>query len=541
MQSDIIQLLVPYTVLSQKRREPFTREMEKAAIFCLAERERKKGGGIFSKQPVEEFAFIAKVCYPFWLIPLGETTLLLDGLNFASHTLTYKNIPDVETFLKNFERSSKTRETYMAFLTEYLNYFRAPESEIENIVDGLIVNPEFLNEFEGYLSNATQVDSPPSEMVVISPTIDEEEVKTIKKELQSLKNRLTEETNLLYKSMKCLNAATGDYIKALRGEIREIEEKLGAELGKKEETVRRKVEEVREKYDTRITKISKDFEKQLYVLQQEKVKLEKKQKQLTDKIEHCEAEIKTAQITKDDVGEEKWKQELKKAKEQLAEVESELKETEKRIKEKESEKKIEIFNIKSECDAEISEIEKDLMEIEASRDAKIQIYKKEMEKLEELTSEIINKIDALVRLREATMVQFEKLGLKQKRRKCVRVHVPFYLACFRMQSEKRYAYFPPVEVNSIDASVKLKGVFGKTKIAQLLRPRSKAFNTLLNKLMILMEKNAVFRRGIDEAGAKLNVLRTKALREKIKEGLEQLRDEGWLSERELKTLRKELA
>jgi len=541
MQLDFMQFLVPYNVPSPKRREPFTREMEEAAVFCLAEKERRKGGGFFSKQPIEELVFIAGICYPFWLIPLGDITLLIDGLNFASHTLTYRNIQDVKTFLENLERSSQTKESYMAFLTDNLNYFRVTNSEIEKTIDGLITIPEFLSEFERYLSEATQVDSPPSEMVVLSPTIDKEEVSAIKKELQGLRNQFNEEINLLYKSMKCLNTTTGEYIKALRNAIKEIEEKFDEELEKKKNMVKRKVEQVREKYDAQITKISKEFEKQLYKLQQEKVKAEKKQRQLQSKIEHCETEIKTARINKDDVSEEKWKQELKKSKEELTKIQEELKEIEKKIKEKESEKKIQIFNVRSQCDTEINEIEKDLMEIEASRDARIQMYTKEMEKLEELTTEIIEKIDALIKLRETTLLQLGKLGLKQKRRKCVRVHVPFYLACFRMETEKRYVYFPPVTVTPSSASAKFKGLFGKAKIGQLLRPRAKAFLSLLNKFMLLMEKNAVFKREIDEAGTKANILRTKALRAKIKEGLEQLRDEGWLSERELKNLRKTLA
>jgi len=538
LQSNFMEFLVPFSVPSSKRKKPFTREMEKAAVFYLAEKERKKGGGLFSKQPVEKLLFIAEVCYPFWIIPLGDTALLLDGLSFAFHTFTYKNIPNVKVFLENLERSSKTKETYMAFLADNLNYFRVPEGEVEKTIDGLITNSEFLNEFNNFMSEATQIDSPPSEMVVLSPTIDEDEVAAIKKELQCLKSLFTEEINTLCKTMKLLSTTTGDYIRALRNKVKEIQEKFDEELEKKKRVIKQKVEKIRQKYDVQITRVSKEYEKQLYQLQQKRVKMEKKRQQLQNKIEQCEAEIKTCQINKDDVGEEKWKEELRKNKEELAKIEAEFKETEKMINEKESEKKIEVFNIRSQCEAEINEIEKDLMEIEASRDAKIQIYNKEMEQLEELTTEIINKIDSLVKLRESTVLLFEKLGLNQKRRKCIRVHVPFYLACFQAESKKRYVPFPPVVVNPVSSSIRLKGMLGKDKISQLIRSRTKAFPSLLNKFMLLMEKNAVFKREIDEAGNKANILRTKSLRGRVKEGLEQLREEGWLSERELRTLRK---
>jgi len=67
--AEITQFILPFSVLSENRKEPFTMEMEKAAIFCFAELERTKEGGLILKHPAEKLAFIAEGCYPFWLIP----------------------------------------------------------------------------------------------------------------------------------------------------------------------------------------------------------------------------------------------------------------------------------------------------------------------------------------------------------------------------------------------------------------------------------------------------------------------------------------
>ena len=58
------QFLLPFSVLSENRKEPFTADLEAAAVFSLAELDRAKGGGFLSRRPEEQIAFIAKIGYP---------------------------------------------------------------------------------------------------------------------------------------------------------------------------------------------------------------------------------------------------------------------------------------------------------------------------------------------------------------------------------------------------------------------------------------------------------------------------------------------
>jgi hypothetical protein len=122
--SAFIQFLLPFSVLSENRNEPFPAKAEAATVFTLAELEREKGGGLLSRRPEEKIMFIAKIGYPLWLIPWSETILIFDGLNRANYTLRYAVTPDLNPFIENLKRSSKTRETHLAFLSDHLNYFQ---------------------------------------------------------------------------------------------------------------------------------------------------------------------------------------------------------------------------------------------------------------------------------------------------------------------------------------------------------------------------------------------------------------------------------
>jgi len=528
----IAKLILPFSVLSKNRAEPFSKDMEKATIYSLAELEREKGGGLLLKKPEEKLVFLTEFCYPLWLVPWSELGLLFDGLKTVTRTLTYRSVPDLRNFMESVQRSSKAQETYMAFLSDSVNYFQTPTSAKEMVISGLITDQNFFNEFTSYLAEATQVEAPPPDMVMLSPTIDESTISSMIHELENLKSEFKEEIGTLYENLKLLNNTTRNFTRTIRSKIKAIRDEFGKEINKQESIITPKVNRINEEYDEKITKLTKDTEKQLLPLQKEKVKLEKTKEQMLSKIERCKIEAKTCATNKDIVGERKWKEKANESKKELSEIETKIKEAKGKIKEIEETRSLETFKLRSELEAKVKEAKKDLLELEASRDAKIQFHKQEIEKLGKPTSTIIEQINKMAKLREANLAGFEKLGFKQKQTENVLIYMQFYLVCYQSESRKRYLLFPPSAANSISLLTKLKGALGKAKIKQLLVPRFKTISAHLNRLPMLIERNPVSEREINEAGYKADLLRMSSMQGQIKSGLERLREEGWLSEKE---------
>lgn len=538
MLSEIAKHILPFSTPSQNRRESFTKGIERAAIFCLAEMERGKGGGVVLKHPKEKLDFIAEVCYPFWLVTLDKVSLLFDGLCTTSQTLIHKAIPDIQTFIDNTQRSSQKRKAYVTFLSDNINYFQTSDDEEEKTIDGLITDPNFLLDFNQYLMKATLIKNALSNKITVSPTLNESSIISLMKELQNLRSKLQKETNLLYQSMKIVRAKTDQSLEAIREEIKMVREEFSGEIEKSMASVSEKVEEIQKRYDGQVEHTRAKVEDALVSLQQDRIKLEKIKKRIDGEIEQCDAEIKTHAVNKDDVSERKWKEERDQLKEQLAETETKLKEINKKIKEVRDNEKLEIFRLKSECNARTGDAKKNLVEIESSRDAKIEIHKEEMEDLEELTSSIIDQIDKLARLREKNIDQFNNLGIKQKQEEHVLVYMPFYLISYKSESGRRYAHFPPSIAKNVSLSVRLRGALGRTRIKQLLQPRSETIASLLNKFPTKIEQDPVFNREINEACTKADLLKERV---SIKTGLEKLREEGWLSETECESFIRALA
>jgi hypothetical protein len=182
-----------------------------------------------------------------------------------------------------------------------------------------------------------------------------------------------------------------------------------------------------------------------------------------------------------------------------------------------------------------------LRELEASRDAKIQMGRQETKSLKETTSAIIDQIDKLTASKRAALNELEGIGIVQRRIKYRLAYLPVYLACYQINSKKRYVLYSPSVARSMGIKTKFKRVFGVAKIKSLLQQRSKFISNLLNELLIVIGHNPVFEREISDAGVKANILRTKDLRKRLRIGLERLADEGWISENEFQAFSKLLA
>ena len=533
MSRTIEKALLPFADCSQTS-ITFDSDVEKAAIFCLTELNREKGGGFFKKQDAEKLVYISKVYYPFWLAPFREATLLIDGLNVASHTITYPALPDIKAFKEKLNERSVTRQTYANFLSNHQNYFQNSGAQQKFVIEGLLNDAEFTLEFLSYAKEAKKTDSSIVDAVLITPALDEDGVMRMVQNVENTRLKLMEELAGLNETIKLLNLKTQESQASLQEEIKATEEKFSLQIQKAKTAVDSKVAEINKAYLDKVTEVTNRFEEKTTSLQKEILKSEKAKEQLDAEIERVEAEIKTSAINKDDSAEQKWKEKRNELKDQRPEIASTLKELEKQIAEIEENRKNELFQLKQDNDAKIKEANKDLVEIEASRDAEIKTCQNEMEKIEELTSSIIEKVDELAKNREATIPELDELGTKQQRTESSLIYMPLYLSCYQSKSSKRYTYLAPSTVSEGGIRARLKAV-GKTRISQLFQPRSRKLTSILNGFIGLLDDNIVFNREVSEACLKANLLQMEKAQEAVRSGLNTLKEQGWLSDSEFES------
>lgn len=536
--SQMAKLLPPFAVPAEDRDKAFTKDMEMAAVFYLAESDRKKGGGRILKKPAEESVFITEACYPIWLVPWRRRTLILDGLGATMHTFSYDVLPNIKAFDNDIQRSAKTREAYSAALSNNADYFQSFADKQERTIESLIANHEFVQDLVSYLPEAKEIEKPVANMAFLSSAIDESTISTVTEELSKLRAKLTEEINSLGESMKLLNTTTEQQVKIIREEIREIKKKFEEKIEMIRPKVMERVQEIQGRCDEQITKASKKFERQLRILHEDRVKLERKQERLSLEINRCDAGIKSCRLRKDEGGELTWRQKLERSRKELQTLQKSIRDMDRKIEDVETAKKLEIANIRSKYDTKVEEAMKDLRELEASREARIIMKQQEITSLEDTTSSIIDQMNEMRKLKKAALKELQEMGAPKIRRKYALVYLPLYIGCYETEQKKRYVVYPPSVVGSMGILTKLKGVFGARKMKSFLQPRSKAITTFLSQLVALIQENPVFEKEISDAGIQTSILRTKESRELVKKGLEELKEENWISESELQTFSK---
>ncbi|MEM2119203.1 MAG: hypothetical protein QW840_03650, partial [Candidatus Bathyarchaeia archaeon] len=487
---EAIKLVAPFSFLAENRSEPFSEEMEKAAIYCLAELERSKGGGLLLKKTEEKLVFLAKFGYPFWLCPWNNLTLVFNGMKKLDNRFAYNNVPNVKAFIDDLHRSSKSVETYVTFLSENATYFQTLNNQKQKTVNAPILDTGLLTEIASTIPLSKPVDPQTAELALLPSAVDfSSDVSPVLQELENLRKEFTVDIDNLHESLKQASKVTRNFVKILRSEIRTIKEEYGEQIRKQQANVKPKISQINEEYDSQTTQLIKNYKKQLAPLQKEKVRLEKSKEQLLSRIERCQFEAKARKAAKDSIGEKKWEEKAKESKKEVSRIENEIKEIERKIKEIEENKQVETIRLKTERENRIKDAEKDILELEAARDAKTQSYEQEIEKLENLTAALVQKISETAKLRETDLANIERLGIAQKRQNTAMLFIPFYLACYTAEGQKRYVVFSPSTVNSVGIGAKIKSVFGGAKLKALFTERFKTMSLLLHRLPMEIEGN----------------------------------------------------
>jgi hypothetical protein len=529
-------LILPFAVPAKDRAKPVTKNMKIAAIFYIAESNRKKGEGHILKKTDEKLIFIAEARYPIWLVQRGGATLLFDGLGVSSHTFSYDIIPSAQTFNKDVKRNAKTWKTYSTALSRNTNYFKNFVGKEEKSIDGLITSTEFIQDFSLYSSSVEKTEKPVSAKVVLSPIFNKTEISASIKDLANLGIRINKDIKDLEASMKLLSTTTRDKVKGIRKEIQKIRKKFDKKIEKVKPRVTKKIRQIQDKHDKKIKSISKRFERKIQHLHKDQVKVEKTEKRLKSEIERCETKIRSCKSRKNKRNLKQWTLKLEKYRKKLPTLKKKTKKIENRIENLETARNLEMSKMKTECNTRIEESKKILRELEASREARIRIIRPKITEMEESASLIMNQINEMVMSKKASLTNFDNIIMTKKRRTLV--YLPFYIVRYNLDSKKRYDIYPPSIVSGMGISAKLKGVFGVKKMKCLLQPRSKAITAFLNQLVTLIQKNPMLEKELTEAGIQVSALRTKKLRIGVKRGLKELKKEKWISKNELQILSK---
>jgi hypothetical protein len=531
-------LTLPFAVSAQNRIKDFTEEMEMAAILYNAESNREKGEGYILKKPDEKLVFITKAAYPIYLVPWTKGTLAFDGLGTTKHALSYETLPDISAFNKDIMENARTTEAYSTALVRNSNYFENFTAREEKTIDNLIATPDFLQDFSIYLSKAESIQKPLITRAVLSLIIEQSEISASIQELAWLVTRLREDVESIDVSMRLLSKTTREKTRTIREEIREIRRKHDRQTAKVNPRVIRKTRQIQEKYNKKIARASRGFERRLQFLNKDRVKHRKMQRHLTAHINRCKTRIASCRRHKKKRNEALWNSRLERTKKKLSPLANNIKNIDENIRNLETAKTHRISQLRLECDTAREKAAAILRDLAASREAEVKMKRQKVASLGQDTAQIINQMKEMAKSKKAALNEIDNVNMPTRKRTGALVYLPFYLARYEKEGKQRYVIHPPSIVGDMDILTKMKGALGAAKMKAFLQPRSKAITAFLDQLVPLLQQNPMLEKEVTEAGIQESLLRIKELRLGVKRGLEELENEQWISRDEVENFSK---
>ena len=524
--------ILPFATPAKNRLKDFTKKMEMAAILYLAEATRKKGEHPHLKKKEEKLVFITEACYPIWLIPYNKTTLIFDGLGWASHKFIYDITPDVEVFNRDIQRCEKTTDSYIATLTRNMDYFRDFQGKEEIRIEGLVATPDLREDIRTCIPQIKQGKKSFKNIVFLKPETTTLEIQRGIRQLSVLKNKVDKDIENIDASMKFLNAAKVQRVKAVKEENKRIREAHSRQTKKTRAKSKERLQQILNQHNKKIARASKKYKNKLHQLNKKQIRLKKKLKDLRTEAELCEAKIKSNKRLNRKRYEDHWARKLERVRKSLQALRKEIKLNSKRTCDVKKAQKGELTKHRNACRRRIELVNKSSRDRQGHREAEIIMNRQDIATIEEITRYITKLMQRMLQNKKLFILKFERIAMSQGKQTRRLVHMPFYLARYEKGDKRRYVVYPPSMIGDLGILAKMKGALGVAKVKTLIQPRSEAIAGFLNQLLVLFEKKPMFEKDVTEAGIQKSMLLNKKLRVAVVKGLKQLESENWISKKE---------
>ena len=534
---DSRQKIFPFAVEEPEGKQ-IEKDLELAITVCLTEGKRKKKSGIFGGGP-EKVVFLSKLYYPFWAIPCGDTSLLLDGLGQKVFTVSCTVIPDVDSFIDQIKNCEGNIDFYKTVLRANLNTFEEFMAEMKLSFDAIIGEKELLSALLSYMRGKEEESK--AKIALLPLAINEEDAvqiaqdfleheKTTARELEKLEmaiKKLKEETERMEQSINeriiQLQGSFEREIFELKLNVDEEEKRLLSEKDEKMAKIKgfaqREIEALLDK--------SEKLQKEIHKLEMQKKEYERRrEKSLKDgKVEHSKH----------------WDLLALEAGNKILECKGKIKLYAQTREKLSAEMKEKAEKIEKEYEEKLSENRKRIASLEKAYKSKIEAEKKNLEELHALTENILTQIEWLIDQKRMYLSRLKEVMIPLKFESPTMIGIPFYLACYEAENKVRYHVFSPIVtapyttmIKKIQTSILKRGL--ESRIAAISKERSPALTAVFTSVGERLKIDKNFEIQVARRAGEADLLKSKDFKRLLTSGLEKLENKGVIKPEEKKSI-----
>jgi hypothetical protein len=532
-------LVLPFAV-SAKDGEVFTLNMEVAAVLLLAEARRRKLGFFGADRKT---VFVSKLHYPLWFVPWEDGSLVIDGLDVFSAVFKCPALPDVASFVEDVEQGMFDRKLFWASLEKHEKTFAEFAGSVEVKVDALISDRELLSAVFEYVGEASSAQFGENVSVVLAPPkLDAHGAVERARQVSRLHKQVQSEISSLEYVRSLLNEAVSLHEQMILKEIEFTREVYDGELAKLRPAIERKVDQLEKERDAEIAKMNRIVEKEVKAKERERGRRERELQRLELQKAVFVRRREMCRRRNDEVGLARWEHRIRVCENRIREVRRRINDLTEFIEEARRQNEAEVEKLRSSYQELIEKEKSRIISLETQRDENIESKRREIETLKHATAKIVNSIEELINREREREKELRRLAIPWRADGVSLVCLPFYLVGYQ-NGKEQLQIFPPVRVKSpkgvMKAFQKTLGFTISSRIRLFQQPMSKTLERMLDfALKKARESDKAFSEALRKAAASANILAGRKFRETLIKGLEELKAEGWIGQKEVDALAK---
>ena len=526
---------VLYAVEANERSEPFTTDMELAALYIQAESKRKKGGGRIFKRKGEKISFLAEAYYPLRIKYYRGSILLFDLLELNKATLRYRVMPDIGSLLDDLSKT-ETPSAMDELLAKYLPPLKEVGGEETIEVEGIIAHQEITSDLHFLLQESRgfrkehRVGN-----IVFTPIMSRETVEESQDRIVVLEKRIESDVKSLEVFKRRLGGKMGLIQQTIMKEIDRIKRDANKEIKGIKARVAKMTTAQKRIVEREHKRIDREYKSKAASLIKEKDGYEKRLAEIRKELGEQTLEHQPESETLSPEERSEKEEALRSLKRDLGEFEEKIAGVERALEELDAWREAKKREVSEASEKLIAEEEGKMRGVEEARDGAVADKMQTLNQLHSRVDAFYSRIDAFVEMKRESIKRLELLTLKVKGQ-TMNFYLPFYLVSYKDERD-RFDVYPTVSVSTPTAFTtrfrkRLSGSL-ESRMDKLLTTRYSSLNQILLKgLREALEVNQTFRNIVKRAGEEADLLRRPGVVEEIKKGLVILRREGWITDKE---------
>jgi hypothetical protein len=536
-------LTLPYVVENEDRKKPFTRDIEAAAVLCLAESKRKKPGILGA--PPEKLSLISKLHYPLWAVPWENECIIIDGLSILSHTIAYLKTPDVNLFVEDIKRNRSTRELFRRTLKSHTKTFEEFAETTQVFMKSIVANKEILPTILWYVTREPTVKKDSTKTGLSIPlNLDEKAVMKRAESLFGCWRSIQSEIAGLHYAINVLDRETEFHEQKIANEIEQISETFEDQISALRLQVEERVNRLTTELSAKIQSIFQITEKELKAALEERTKNEKKLEKLERDERVYQKRKQIRRSRRDEAGVTYWNHKIKVCKNKISEVKGKIKVLARFIERTRKQGELSAKKLEESYNDMFVQERKRISDLEAFRDSQIEETKREVDELESKTSAITEHIERLIDKKKLHASRLKETAIPWKPEGVTLITMPFYVFRYETDEKSRYHVHPPVIAMGYEGIIKKiqKTIWSfslESRVKLLLSPSSRGLEEMFTSIFAdRMRDDETLEKVVYEICSSNNLLHSKDFRETLTRGMGELKAEGWISREEQETVLK---